>query len=150
MGHSRIRSLVHSHCSILRLLRTARFVCALCCAQSPAPELVGQWIIFVQFSKCFESLCILRFLSAQVSSVTVSKGDDGLLRPIDDYATFLRRDDNVKELIRLRRKEAEDSPKFMQTKLLAKRYVIGATVDGVYDAMVSLCNEIGFLRNVCF
>ena len=53
--------------------------------------------------------------------MTVSKGDDGLLRPIDDYATFLRRDDNVKELIRLRRKEAEDSPKFMQTKLLAKR-----------------------------
>ena len=51
----------------------------------------------------------------------VSKGEDGILRPIDDYATFLRRDDTIKELIRLRRKEAEDTPKFTQTKLLAKR-----------------------------
>ena len=53
-GHSLIHSLVCSHRSFVRLLRTARFARALCCAHSFARSLthslVGQWIIFVQFS----------------------------------------------------------------------------------------------------
>ena len=53
MGHSLIRPLVHSHRSLVHSL-----------AHSLAPELLGQSDIFVQFSKCFESLC--RLLSAVV------------------------------------------------------------------------------------
>ena len=49
MGHSLIRSLVRSHRSLVRFLRTARFARALCCAHSFAPELLGQKNIFVQF-----------------------------------------------------------------------------------------------------
>ena len=36
LGHSLVRSLVRSHCSLVRLLRTARFACALHCAHSLA------------------------------------------------------------------------------------------------------------------
>ena len=39
MGHSPIRSLVRSHRSLVRLLRTARFARALCCAHSFTPLL---------------------------------------------------------------------------------------------------------------
>ena len=34
LGHSLIRLLVRSHCSLIHLLRTTRFACALRCAQS--------------------------------------------------------------------------------------------------------------------
>ena len=49
MGDSLIRSLVRLRRSFVRLL-----------AHSLAPELVGQWNVLVQFSKCPESLCVLR------------------------------------------------------------------------------------------
>ena len=53
-----IHSLVRSHRSLVRLLRTARCARALThCAHSLASELVGQWIVFIQFLKSFESLC---------------------------------------------------------------------------------------------
>ena len=49
LGHSLVRSLVRSHSSLVRLLRTARFARALCCAHSFAcsltsltPSLVGK------------------------------------------------------------------------------------------------------------
>ena len=45
LGHSLIRSLVRSHRSLVRSL-----------ANSFAPELVGQWSIFVQLSRCPKSL----------------------------------------------------------------------------------------------
>ena len=48
MGHSLIRSLVCLHCSHARSI-----------AHSFAPELVGQWNNFVQFSRCPESVCHL-------------------------------------------------------------------------------------------
>ena len=60
MGHSLVRSLVRSHCSLICLLRTARFACALRCAHSFArslasltPSLVGQWMIRWLFCLCF-------------------------------------------------------------------------------------------------
>ena len=34
LGHSLVRSLVHSHCTFIHFLRTARFARALCCAHS--------------------------------------------------------------------------------------------------------------------
>ena len=67
MGHSFIRSLVRSHRSLVRsFARTAHtFACyALLAPLSSlgrslahllAPELVGRWNIFVQFSRCPES-----------------------------------------------------------------------------------------------
>ena len=53
MGHSLIRSLVHSNYSLVRMLRTAR---------SLTHSLMSSWDIgtaehFVQYSKCLESLC---------------------------------------------------------------------------------------------
>ena len=52
LGHSLVHLLVCSHRSLVRLLRTSRFGCALCCAYSLAcsltsltPSLVGQRLI---------------------------------------------------------------------------------------------------------
>ena len=56
LGHSLVRSLVRSHRSLVCLLRTARFARALRCAHSFAPEVVGRWNVFVQFSRCPELL----------------------------------------------------------------------------------------------
>ena len=51
------RSLVRSHCSLVRLLRTAGFARALRCAHSFArsliPSLVGKWFIRWLFCLCF-------------------------------------------------------------------------------------------------
>ena len=49
MGHSLIGSLVRSHRSLVRFLRTARCARAVRCAHSLAPELVGQWNILSNF-----------------------------------------------------------------------------------------------------
>ena len=64
MAHPLIHSLVHLLCSPIHLLTTARFDRALIStalihllARSFAPELMGQWNIFDQFSKFPESLC---------------------------------------------------------------------------------------------
>ena len=53
------QSLVPSHRSLIRLLRTARIARALRCAHSFARALTSSWDsgFFVQSSKCFESLC---------------------------------------------------------------------------------------------
>ena len=55
MGHSLVRLLVHSHCSLIRLLRTARFAGALHCTHlfacsltSLTPKLVGMCVILSQ------------------------------------------------------------------------------------------------------
>ena len=60
LGHSLVRSLVPSHRSLVRLLRTARFARALRCAHSFArsltsltPSLVGKWLIRLLFCLCF-------------------------------------------------------------------------------------------------
>ena len=61
MSHSLIRSPVRSHRSLTRSLGTACFAraplrsFARSLAHSLAPELVGQWNVFVQFSMCPES-----------------------------------------------------------------------------------------------
>ena len=52
LGHSLICSLVRSHHSLNRLLRTARFVPSL--GHSLAPKFAGQWNIYVRFSKKVE------------------------------------------------------------------------------------------------
>ena len=58
---SSARSYSRTAHSFAYYVRTARFVLALFCAHSfvhpHAPELVGQWNIIAQFSKCPESLC---------------------------------------------------------------------------------------------
>ena len=60
LGHSLVRSLVRSHRSLVRLLRTARFARALRCAHlfarsltSLTSSLVGQWMIRWLFRLCF-------------------------------------------------------------------------------------------------
>ena len=48
LGHSLVRSLVRSHGSLIRLLRTARFASALCCTHSLARSLAH----FAHFLAC--------------------------------------------------------------------------------------------------
>ena len=62
LGHSLIHLLVRLHRSLVRLLRTGRFACALRCAHSFArsltslTSLVGKWMIGWLFILCFFSI----------------------------------------------------------------------------------------------
>ena len=128
LGHSLIRSLIHSHRSLIRLLRTARFVRALRCAHSLAPKLVGQWNIFVQFLKGPESLCIrsrggaLIAVIHHLDVVKAARGKRVAVIPVIEEAEFAA---NGRVLVLVRRREG-----------VAAQRLIGPRLAG--DAMMQL------------
>ena len=84
LGHSLLRSLVHSHRSLIRLLRTARFARALCCAHSFARSLAhsgshGKVVVVhgmnASFSYSFKPLCMVP--SARLNCTCGEKGHLG-------------------------------------------------------------------------
>ena len=89
LGHSLLRSLVRSHCSLIRLLRTARFARALRCscsfarslAQSLTPELMEKWFLSMEWTRlfhiiltfCAPSTCHFHFYWVSPSQSTLLK-----------------------------------------------------------------------------
>ena len=80
--------LLAPHCSLRSRAPLRSLVRSL--AHSLAPELVGQWNIFVQFSRCPESLCTLSFLALNKKNVDRIRLGDVQLPPGQHiYSTFM-------------------------------------------------------------
>ena len=84
LGHSLLRSLIRSHRSLIRLLRTARFARAFhyahLLAHSLTPELMGKWLClwnervdFIRFQptiQCFETRPVIKIDNPSKKSLT--------------------------------------------------------------------------------
>ena len=86
MGHSFIRSRVRSHRSLVCLLRTARFACALCCAHSFARSLLSSWDSEISLFD-FEGVPNHCIPHSSLPFSPASKGDFSSTRPYYE-ATF--------------------------------------------------------------